>query len=504
MQILIVDFGSQYTLVLARRLRDLRIHPKVLPPEEVRKWLQVNPKPKGIILSGGDKSVNDANSPTLPPVILEMGVPILGICYGMQLLAVAFGGEVKSGHAPKYGHQKIKLIGGVLFEKTQSDQVWASHGDIVTQIPARFTVDAVYQDSTIAAMSAGSLSIYGIQFHPEVTHTVSGREMIHRFVFSVCNCIEDWRPNDIISIVQQEVSDVVGVLGTKKAVLALSGGVDSLTLARTINFLGDNLLAVLIDTGGLREGEVQQTIDNATLVGINLKVVGASQFFLDALTGKFPAEAKRELFKRLYRMTLEREAHEFGGDECIIIQGTIAPDVIESGAVGEASLIKSHHNVNQPWGHTALAPFRDLFKFEIRALARYFDLHDIAKQMPFPGPGLYVRIIGTITKERLETARWATAIVTQILKYGGVYEHISQLVVALIGVDIVGIKGDHRAYGPVIVVRAVETEDYMTAKGYQIARDLREKITNTLCEHPDICRVWYDETSKPPGTIELE
>lgn len=505
MQILIIDLGSQYTLVLARRLRELGIQPTVLPPEEVDRWLkETKPKPKGIILTGGDKSVYDDDAIKIPSLVLKLGIPTLGICYGMHALAHAFGGEVKKGQTHKYGHQEIKLVDdGILFNNIQSHQVWASHKDTVTQVPSRFAVDATYKDGTIAAMSAGSLFTFGIQFHPEVTHTISGQDILKNFVFGVCNCVKDWNPPNIIEDIQQQVRETVG---GKRAVLALSGGVDSLTLARTINFLGSKLRAVLIDTGGLREGEVERAKSNAELVGVNLRVVDMSQFFIDGLgSDNFPAEEKRQIFKNLYKLAIEYEARVFGDDECVLIQGTILPDMIESGAIGRARIIKSHHNVNQNWNHVSLEPFSDLFKFEVRALARFFELYDIAEQMPFPGPGLLIRIIGApITRERLEIVRWADHIVTQILKNGGVYESISQLVVALVAVDTVGIKGDHRAYGPAILVRSVVTEDFMTARGYHIARDLRDGITNTLCEHPDICRVWYDETSKPPGTIEVQ
>lgn len=501
MQILIIDLGSQYTLVLSRSIRELGIYPTVLPPEEVQQWLITNPKPKGIILTGGDKSVYDDDAPQVPLMILDQDVPILGVCYGMHWMAKFFGGEVISNKAPKYGHKRVMFGHSALLNRAGSDEVWASHGDIVTRVPANFTIDATYMDETVAAMSNKDERLFGLQFHPEVMHTLSGRDILKNFVFEICHCVEDWRPSDIVSTVQKQVREIVG---NNKAVLAFSGGVDSTTLARTINFLGDNLLAVLIDTGGLREGEVEQAKLTAERVGVNLKVVDASELFISMLNGNFQSESKRIIFKRWYRVTLENEAKQFGGDDCIVIQGTIAPDVIESGAVGKASLIKSHHNVNQEWNFINLAPFSNLFKFEVRTLARHFGLGDIAEQMPFPGPGLFIRVIGPITRERLEVVRWATAQATQILKVGGVYEQISQLVVAMIGVDVVGIKGDHRAYGPALVVRCAQTEDYMTAKGYQIDRDLRERITSILCEHPYVCRVWYDETNKPPGTIEFE
>lgn len=504
-QILVVDLGSQYTLVIGRTLRELGFRSAILPSQRAASWLKMS-KPKGIILSGGSASVYQKNAPSPPESVLQLNIPILGICYGMQWLAYKLGGNVVSPRQKKeYGRAIVnfspadRLFRGM----TGKSVVWASHGDSVVALPPNFKPIAWTEEGqVIAGMSDPARKIWGVQFHPEVTQTEQGKNILQGFLADICGCEKDWQPEDIITGIGDEVSRIVG---NKRAVIGFSGGVDSSTLsAIVVPVLGKNLFAVCIDTGALRLNELEEIRENARAIGIHLKIIEASGYFQQALGNIIQAEVKRRRFKKLYKRILEKAITVFRAD--FVFQGTLATDTIESGGVGSAAVIKSHHNIGHQWSVDVLEPFSGLFKYEVRELSREMGLPpSITERQPFPGPGLFVRVLGKPpTAARLKIVKWADAEVTRILKKCGVYNDVSQLVVALDCTPSVGIKGDGRIYANSIIVRGVKTRDFMTAIGYQLPDKVRGEITSVVTKHPGIVRVFYDETNKPPDTIELE
>ncbi len=506
-QILVIDLGSQYTLVIGRTLRELDFRSAILDPKKAEKWL-TNNRPKAIILSGGSASIYDVGSPQPPKKILTMGIPILGICYGMQWLADALGGEVINSRDKKeYGQTEISYIEtmGSLFTDMKGITVdgWASHGDSVGILPAGFHILAWSGNKqTIAAMGNEKKKMWGLQFHPEVTHTIGGKKILDNFLRLISGCAHDWVPTDIIYDIRQDITEAVG---DKKAIIGFSGGVDSTTLSAIINpTLKDRLQAVCIDTGALRKNEIEEIKINAEEAGVSLKIIDATDRFQEKMLDSIDAEAKRNAFKLLYVKILEEAAEDFGAD--FIIQGSLATDHIESRGVGEAALIKSHHNIGNNWNLNDLHPIRNLFKYEIRELAREMGLPEsISERQPFPGPGLFIRVVGLpATLANLAIVKEADATVTEILKKHNIYKDISQLIVALIGVKTVGIKGDGRSYDYPIVVRAVKTRDFMTVEGYDIPSKIKKEIEKAVTTHPEVNRVWHDSTDKPPATTELE
>lgn len=512
-QILIVDLGSQYTLVIARTLRELGVRSIVLSPEKAADWLKNN-RPKGIILSGGAASVYDEEAPFPPIRMLKLGAPILGICYGMQWLSYYFGGTVTAATSQKeYGETLVRLdTRDPLFAHIQQNlqRVWASHGDSITKLPTGFKEIASSTGGVIAGMSNTDRQIWGIQFHPEVTHTAAGKDILFRFLHPICGCRKDWNAQDVTEDIRQEARQVIG---REKAVLGFSGGVDSSTIGAILStVLGVNLLSVCIDTGALREGELEEIRENAKAAGVELEIIEAAEFFQQGMEGLIHGEPKREAFQRLYVAKLKEAAQRFGA--LVVIQGSLATDFIESGAVGKAAVIKTHHNIGgnleaAPEGEIALQewhPLKGLFKYEVRDLARAMGLPDrVSDRQPFPGPALFIRVFGAaVTPAHLAIVRWADAETARVLKEEGEYEKISQLVVALNCTETVGIKGDARVYAFTIVVRAVQSADFMTAEGYQIPKEVRRRITSTLSKHPEIVRVTYDETNKPPATVEFQ
>jgi len=504
-KVLIVDLGSQYTLVIGRTIRELGFRTVIFSAERAEKWLTTN-QPSAIILSGGSASVYGENAPTIPPAMLSAGTPVLGICYGMQLIAHMLGGEVTPHRGNKeYGEAHVILDRkDELFRGMQTDNVvWASHGDSVTKVPEGFEVIARSDKSlSIAAMSNPKKKLWGIQFHPEVTHTQNGKRILHRFLTGICHCRMDWEPQDAITEIQDEVGRVAQ---GKKFLIGFSGGVDSSTLSAIISpALGRNLLAVAINTGALRKDEVKEIRENAKAAGVRLKVINAAKRFQKAIGKTTDAERKRKRFKKLYGRILEETAKDFGAD--FIVQGSLATDIIESGKAGNAALIKSHHNVGLNLNVKELHPFRNIFKYEVRDLARALGLPaSVSERQPFPGPGLFLRIRGAAPRpDKLTITRWADAEVTEILKKHGVYDGLSQLIVGLNCTKAVGIKGDARVYGYVVEVRAVKTSDFMTAKGCHFSDEVELEICNMVTKHPKVVHVAFYPTNKPPATTEFE
>lgn len=504
-QILIVDMGSQYTLVIGRTLRELGFRSAVLSPGKAEGWLKKN-KPKAVILSGGSSSVYEENPPQPPKNILKLKIPILGICYGMQWISHRTGGMVVAHHERKeYGEAVVKLkVRNVLFHGVKrKNVVWASHGDSVEKVPAGYKIIARSLDGkVIEAMSNLVKKIWGVQFHPEVTHTKEGKKILLNFLEKIAKCEDDWQPADIVDDIRNEIATTAQ---NKKAIIGFSGGVDSTTLSAVLApVFQKNLLAVCIDTGGLRRNELEEIEFNAKAAGVSLKIVKAAKRFQKAIGKQTHSELKRKRFKKLYGKILEEEAKKFKAN--YIVQGSLATDLIESGSAGKADLIKSHHNVGLNLKVKELHPFRNLFKYEVRELARSLKLpSSISERQPFPGPGLFIRIIGEPPKkDKLDIVRWADGEVADILKKHKVYSNVSQLIVALDCQRTVGIKGDGRVYAYSIIVRGVKTLDFMTAEGVQFPPNVRREISNAVTKHPKIVRVFFDETNKPPATTEME
>jgi GMP synthase (glutamine-hydrolysing) len=504
----IIELGSQYTLLIERALRELGVRSVILDPKRAADWFKRNP-PKAVILSGGASSVYDTDAPQPPDEVLSLcredGQPIalLGICYGMQWLAQQLGGDVKAVLGNReYGEASLRLCAtpeGFFSGTPQSQRVWMSHGDSVISPPEGFSVLARSDADTIAAMQNGS--VLGVQFHPEVTHTPHGKTMLANFL-KCAGCENDWEPSSVITTIQD---DVVARLGSERVIFGFSGGVDSTTVSAILApAIKKRLLAVTIDGGHLRERELDEIRTHASLAGVRLRIMDAREEFRETMADTIDAEEKRRRFKKVYASLLVRAAHDF--DATAVLQGTLAPDRIESGATGGAT-IKSHHNVGLDVGTLLqLHPIDHLFKYEVRALAREIGLPEsVWNRQPFPGPGLFLRVVGVpATPERLELVRWADARVREILMRQRIYDQLSQLVVAYIGVNTVGVKGDARVYGGAIVVRAVETLDFMTARGVHFSDDVEGAISNALTRHPEIVRVWFDPTKKPPATTEME
>ncbi|MDD5721349.1 MAG: glutamine-hydrolyzing GMP synthase [Candidatus Pacebacteria bacterium] len=512
-QILIVDYGSQYTLVIGRTLRELGVRSIILPPNKADRWLKNN-TPKAVILSGSNWSVHNEGAPGLPKNLNTSEKNdkylILGICYGMQLLAHQNGGKVERPLAHReYGPTLVTLnTTHPLFNGVpKKTQVWASHGDTVTKLPKGFI--SIATSGGINAMSNKNNRVLGIQFHPEVADTKEGKKILQNFL-DIADCKKDWNPSNLIHEIQKEVLNIVKKParrgGNEKVILGVSGGVDSTTLAAVLApVLGSRLICVAIDTGGLRKNEILELKSNTKNAGIkNLKVISTEKEFIKNIGKTIDGERKRAEFRTVYQRIFEEQIKKTGAK--YIIQGTLATDIIESGKAGKSAMIKTHHNVGLNWKVEDLHPFRNLFKYEVRELARALKLpKSISERNPFPGPGLFLRIVGTpVSKEKLDLVREADKTVNDILKKYDVTKDISQLIVALLGVNSVGVKGDERVYGHSLAIRAVQTVDFMTAKGYYFSEEIVNEITNALTKHKGIVRVFFDMTPKPPATTEFE
>jgi len=512
-KILILDFGSQYTQLIARRVREAHVycelHPFDMDLEAIRAY-----DPKGIILSGGPKSVYDEGAPAVEESIFELGVPVLGICYGMQLLARHFGGEVVPAGKREYGHADLvskgtpgRLFDGFFIEG--KSPVWMSHGDHVEKMPAGFEVIAATDNAPVAVIQDVSRNLYGVQFHPEVNHTPRGEIIIDAFVRKICGCKGKWTPGQII---EDAITRIREKVGTNKVILGLSGGVDSSVAAALINrAIGDQLTCVFVDNGLLRLAEGDQVMATfAENMGVKVIRVNAEDRFLQALAGVTDPEQKRKIIGNMFIDIFEEEAARIK-DATWLAQGTIYPDVIESAGAktAKAHSIKSHHNVGglpEYMKLKLLEPLKELFKDEVRAIGEELGLpHQMVWRHPFPGPGLGVRILGEVKKEYADILRLADAIYIEELYKSGYYDKISQAFAVFLPVKSVGVMGDGRTYEYVITLRAVETKDFMTADWTKLPYALLGRISSRIInEVRGVNRVAYDISSKPPSTIEWE
>lgn len=517
-RLLILDFGSQYTQLIARRVREAgvycEIHPYDMNDDAIRAF-----NPMGVILSGGPESVTLAETPRAPQLVFEMGLPVLGICYGMQTMAAQLGGEVGGSDKKEYGYAQVSVLGSSALLHGINDgydkhdkpvlDVWMSHGDRVDRLPEGFAAIAGTENAPLAAISDEQRKFYGLQFHPEVTHTHQGKEILERFVHEICGCDALWTPgniiDDIVDNVRQDVAD-------DEVILGLSGGVDSSVVAALLHkAIGDQLTCIFVDNGLLRLHEGDQVMDTfAEHMGVKVIRVDAEDRFLDKLEGVADPEKKRKIIGNMFIEIFEEEAAKVAKGKWLA-QGTIYPDVIESAQIrnGKAHVIKSHHNVGGLPEHMKLKllePLRELFKDEVRRLGDALGLpHKMVYRHPFPGPGLGVRILGEVKKEYADILRQADAIYMEELYRHDLYDKTSQAFTVFLPVKSVGVVGDARAYEYVVAIRAVETIDFMTASWAHIPYEVLGIISSRIInEVRGISRVVYDISGKPPATIEWE
>lgn len=517
-RILILDFGSQYTQLIARRVREIGVFSEIrafdMDEAEIREY-----NPSGIILAGGPESTTEAGSPRAPQVVFDLGVPVLGICYGMQTMAMQMGGMVESSNIREFGYAQIKVEGQASLLHDIKDHldtdgnalldVWMSHGDKVTVMPEGFELMASTPSCAIAGMYNEAKKFYGVQFHPEVTHTLQGKRIVEHFVLQLCGCEPLWTP---AAIVEDAIKKVKEQVGTDKVLLGLSGGVDSSVVAALLHrAIGDQLTCVFVDNGLLRKNEGDQVMKMfADNMGVRVIRADAEELFLGNLKGESDPEKKRKIIGNTFIDVFDAEATKLK-DVKWLAQGTIYPDVIESaaGKTGKAHVIKSHHNVGglpEDMAFKLVEPLRELFKDEVRAIGLELGLpYDMVYRHPFPGPGLGVRILGEVKKEYADILREADAIFLEELHAAGWYHKTSQAFVVFLPVKSVGVVGDGRRYEWVVSLRAVETIDFMTARWAHLPYDLLEKVSNRIInEISGISRVAYDVSSKPPATIEWE
>jgi len=510
-RILIIDYGSQFTQLIARRVREERVYSEIHPPTRSIEWIR-EWGANGIILSGGPSSVYGADVPTAEPELLRLGVPVFGICYGMQLITHLEGGVVERGRR-EYGRAQVRVerSEGIFegFRVGEETQVWMSHGDHVKEPPPGFRVLASTPDLPFAAFACEERSIYGVQFHPEVAHTVRGEDVISNFVFQVCGCEPTWTAG---SFIDTEVDRIRDLVGSEQVVCGLSGGVDSSVAATLVHrAIGDQLTNIFVDTGMLRAGEresVERTFRRH--LGMQLEVIDASDLFLDRLAGIDEPEQKRRIIGHAFIDVFEEAAAKIGAGASFLVQGTLYPDVIESLSVkGPSATIKTHHNVGglkEVMKFQLIEPLRELFKDEVRQVGRELGLpEEMVGRHPFPGPGLAIRVLGPVTRPALDVLRQADAIYLEEIRAEGLYDDIWQAFAVLLPVRSVGVMGDERTYENVCALRAVTSRDGMTADWYPFPHDVLARIsTRIINEVEGVNRVCYDISSKPPATIEWE
>ncbi|MGB8951861.1 MAG: glutamine-hydrolyzing GMP synthase [Candidatus Aminicenantales bacterium] len=508
-KVLVLDFGSQYTQLITRKIRELGVYSEIFPFHTPVSRLKKE-KPLALILSGGPQSVYEKSAPLPSPEIFRMEVPVLGICYGLQLMAYLLGGRVVKSAKREYGFASLKVLEreGLLDGVKDCEQVWMSHGDRVERIPPVFVISGKTANTEAAVIENRDQNFYGVQFHPEVIHTKEGKKILSNFLFKIAGLRADW---NMSSVIEKKVDEIRQAVGKNKVICGLSGGVDSLVSSLLVHkAVKSNLYCIFVDNGLLRQGQHQELMNKfREKLSLNVLGVDASQIFLERLRGVSSPERKRKIIGGLFIRIFEEQAQKIGGVE-FLAQGTIYPDVIESNPVrGPSATIKSHHNVGglpRRLKFKLVEPLRELFKDEVRTLALDLGLdRDFVFQHPFPGPGLAVRIIGEVNQESLDILRQSDHILLQEIRKAGLYHKLWQAFAVLLPVKSVGVMGDQRTYQRVVVLRLVQSVDGMTANWFPAAPELLARIsTRIVNEVQGVNRIVYDVTAKPPGTIEWE